>query len=73
MISITPTNAEVQLIEYPSEPSIFVAIDRLWKCYPEQTNNCSQEEKPKKRSAKLPTSESSGDQPQEPLRRGPVT
>ena len=61
VINVTQTNAEVQLIECPSEPSMFVAIDRLRKCYPEQTNDCwlgHKKKIPKKRSAKLPTSES---------------
>ena len=38
VINVTQTNAEDQLIEYPREPTVFVAIDCLHKCYPEQTN-----------------------------------
>ena len=38
VVSLTATNAEVQLIENPKESSIFVALDRLRKCYPEQSN-----------------------------------
>ena len=33
VVSLTQTNAEVRLIEYPSEPTIFVSIERLHKCY----------------------------------------
>ena len=42
IICVTPTNAEVQLIERPHDQSIFyeVAMERLRKCYPEQTNDC---------------------------------
>ena len=40
MISLTQTNAEVKLIERPTEPTIFVVLYRLRKCYPEQPNNC---------------------------------
>ena len=40
IITITPTNDEIQLIERPLEPTIFVAIDRLRRCYPEQTDQC---------------------------------
>ena len=38
MVSLTVTNAEVKLIENPKEFSIFVALDQLRKCYPEQSN-----------------------------------
>ena len=31
IVAVTPTNAEVKLIEQVSQPSIFVAIDRLRK------------------------------------------
>ena len=32
---LTPNNAEVQLIERPQDQTIFIAIDRLRKCYQE--------------------------------------
>ena len=35
IVVVTPTNAEVKLIERVGEPSIFGAIDRLHRCYPE--------------------------------------
>ena len=38
VVNLTDTNAEVKLIEKPKEPSIFVALERLRKCYPEQSN-----------------------------------
>ena len=74
VINIMPTNAEVQLIQYPSEPTIFVAIDRLRRCYPEQPNDCwlGKKKIPKKK-ARPPYSEPAVGPPQEPPRRGPVT
>ena len=36
IVSVTPTNAEVKLIDRVEEPSIFVAVSRLRRCYPEQ-------------------------------------
>ena len=38
VVSLTATNAEVKLIKNTKESSIFVALDRLRKCYPEQSN-----------------------------------
>ena len=38
ILSLTPTNAEVQLIEKPGDPSLFVALSRLRRCYPEMTD-----------------------------------
>ena len=38
IVNLTPTNAEVQLVERPKDSPLFVAIDRLRKCYSEMTN-----------------------------------
>jgi hypothetical protein len=38
ILSLMPTNAEVQLIEKPGDPSLFVALGRLRRCYPEMTD-----------------------------------
>jgi hypothetical protein len=38
---LTPTNAEVQLIEKPSDPTLFVAISHLRRCYPEIPSDAS--------------------------------
>ena len=38
ILSLTPTNAEVQLIEKPGDPSLFVALSRSRRYYPEMTN-----------------------------------
>ena len=39
VVSLTQMSAEVRLIDYLSEPTIFVSIERLRRCYPEQTND----------------------------------
>ena len=36
VLQVTPTNAEVRLVDQPKGESIFVATDRVKKCYPEQ-------------------------------------
>ena len=38
ILILTPTNAEVQLIEKPGNPSLFVALGRLRRRYPEMTD-----------------------------------
>ena len=38
IVKLTSTNAEVQLIKQPKVQSILFAIDRLNKCYPEQSD-----------------------------------
>ncbi len=35
---VTPTNAEVRLVDEPMSESIFVALNRVRRCYPEQAN-----------------------------------
>ena len=38
ILSVTPTNAKVQLIKHPTDPSLFVAISQLQRCYPEMAD-----------------------------------
>ena len=38
MLSLTPTNAEVQLWNCPDERSIFVALDQVRLCYDEMSD-----------------------------------
>ena len=40
VVSATPTNTKVKLIQYLNEPTMSVALDRLRKCYLEQTHDC---------------------------------
>ena len=39
VVGITPTNAEVQLLNHPNVPTIFVSLDRVRKCYEEMTDD----------------------------------
>ena len=38
VISVTPSNVEVRLVDRPSDPSLFVSLDRVMRCYPELKN-----------------------------------
>jgi hypothetical protein len=38
VLTVTPTNAEVRLVDDPKAAPIFVALDRVRICYPEQTD-----------------------------------
>ena len=72
IVAVTPTNAEVKLIERASEPSIFVAIDRLRKCYPELPDRCwTGRKQSRKRRSKRQTVTSPSVEPQRTT--GPVT
>ena len=76
IVSTTPTNAEVQLIERPSEPTLFVALSRVRKCYPEIPTNVSwtgrkRKIRRKNSSKRVQKSDSSGENL--PVRQGPVT
>ena len=69
ILGITPTNAEVQLIENPGEPSLFVAISRLRRCYPELPDTSWTGARKRKRARSRPA-----DPPTQPVQRtGPVT
>ena len=35
IVSITPTNAEVKLVDRPGNPAIFVSLSRVRPCYSE--------------------------------------
>ena len=35
IVDLTPTNAEVRLIDKPEDPTIFVTLNRARLCYPE--------------------------------------
>ena len=71
VVSLTATNAEVKLIERPADPPIFVAIDRLRKCYPEQSDVTwtGRKRKSGKKNRKSVHSEKLPDR----VRTGPVT
>ena len=77
IISLTPTNAEVQLVEKPSDPTLFIAIGRLRKCYPEIPANVSwtgRHKKTKRKRCSGGVQERSNAQTENlPHREGPVT
>ena len=59
IIDLTRTNAEVQLIGRPQDQTIFVAIDRLRRCYPELSDKSWTGRKGKKsRQKRLPKDQS---------------
>ena len=37
-LSVTPTNVEARIVDDPDAEMIFVAVNRVRSCYPEQTN-----------------------------------
>ena len=72
ILSVTPTNAEVQLIENPGEPSLFVALSRLRRCYPELPDTSWTGARKRKRVKRPPAAKQ--DLPALPVQRaGPVT
>ena len=81
VVSLTPTNAEVVLVDRPREPSIFVALSRVRRCY--EMSNASwtgHRRKRKRRKTRSPasvsppeTSERSPQQELLPQCSGPIT
>ena len=55
ILSMTPTNAEVKIIDKPEEPSIFVALGRLTLCYNELPDTSWSRSRRKRRRAKART------------------
>ena len=77
IVSVTPTNAEIQLIERPSDSTLFVAISRLRRCYPELPVDVSwtgrkKKSKRKSRSGRVPQRSKLRTETV-PRREGPVT
>ena len=60
VLNLTPTNAEVRLIDKPDDPSIFVSLDRVRPCYSELpsrswSGHTSKRKRKRKSSAKTET------------------
>ena len=76
LLSLTPTNAEVRLVDRPSEKLKFVPLDRVRSCYPEMTDTVwtghrlKRRCKPTSRAAKPAKAAIKCDAP---ARSGPVT
>ena len=76
LLSLTPTNAEVRLVDRPSEKSKFVPLDRVRSCHPEMTDTVWTGHRLKRRCK--PTSKAAKParaamQRDAPVRTGPVT
>ena len=39
VVGLTPTNAEIQLLNHPTVPTSFVSLDHVHKCYKEMSDN----------------------------------
>ena len=52
ILSVTPTNAAVRLVDKPDEPSIFVSLSRVRPCYSEISDTSWSGHKKKKRKKK---------------------
>ena len=76
VLNLTPTNAEVRLIDKPDDPSIFVSLDRVRPCYSELPNrswsgHTSKRKRKRKSSAKTQTVKEPS--PELPPYTGPIT
>lgn len=67
VLSVTPTNVEVRLVDSPSADSIFVAMNRVRRCYPE-LGDATWTGRPRRRRQKL-----QGTKPQENRSRETVS
>ena len=74
VLSLTPTNAEVRLIDDPTNEPIFVALERIRLCYPEQGGTTwTGRQKKKRRSKRTKTQGEPSSVPPSAPRSGPVT
>ena len=71
---MTPTNVEVRLVDQPKGESIFVALDRVRRCYSEQGNTTWTGHKKKHRQKVKPAQSAAADVSSDlSMRRGPIT
>ena len=74
IVALTPTNAEVKLVDVVDDPSIFVALDRLHQCYPEIPNTSwTGHHKTRRRKSKRGAGKCVTHTLPEPRMTGPVT
>ncbi len=75
VLALTPTNAEVCLVDDPKQDSIFVALDRVRRCYTELGNSTWTGPRKKRRRAKKSRQSQGTAQASVPAapRAGPVT
>ena len=75
VLSLTPTNAEVRLIDRPNEKSIFIPLDRVRPCYPEMADTVwtgHHSKRPRKPTTKAKPPVKTVKHPDNHVRRGPV-
>lgn len=73
VLTVTPTNAEVRLVDDPKAAPIFVALDRVCLCYPEQ-GDAIWTGKSRRRAVAHPKGSDSDSTPSTPhVCTGPVT
>ena len=75
VLSLTPTNVEVRLIDDPTDEPIFVALERVRLCYPEQGGMTWTGRRKKRRRSKRPKTQEAEPSSVTPrtTRSGPVT
>lgn len=75
VLSLTPTNAEVQLLNSPNDPSIFVSLERVRRCYDEMTEKVWTGHQARTKKTSRPTANRKDPKPVEQRleRAGPVT
>ena len=72
VVTVTPTNAEVRLVDDPKAASIFVALDRVRLCYPEQSDQTWTGQRRRRTTRSKPSPP--GPIPSAPpVRSGPIT
>ena len=76
VVSLTPTNAEVRLVDQPNDDSIFVSLNRVRRCYDELPNvswSGKQSSKRRRSKAKQTDSKPTGTSPPQAEYSGPMT
>ena len=73
VLSLTPTNAEVQLLDCPGDMSIFVALDRVRRCYDEMTDEVWLGHGVRRKKKKQAVKHSGSPTPEPAEYTGPVT
>ena len=76
VLSVTPTNVEVRLVDAPTDEPIFVNLNQVHLCYPEQSDKTwtgPKRGRKKHRKSKKSVCAKSSEQPSAAPRSGPVT
>jgi hypothetical protein len=72
-LQVTPSNAEVRLVDQPNGDFIFVALDRVRRCYLEQENTTWTGRKQRRKQKHSKRGDSSVEKVVQLLPKGPVT